>query len=63
MTIVHDPGLGMQSSKSELGGGTTPFMPPELLVPYRFGIEKCIPTKEADVYAMGMVIYQVLALR
>ena len=60
MTIVHDPSLGMESSKSELGGGTTPFMAPELLVPSRFGLGKCIPTKEADIYAMAMVIYQVL---
>ena len=60
MTIVHDPSLGMESSKSEVGGGTTPFMAPELLVPSRFGLDKCMPTREADVYAMGMVIYQVL---
>ncbi|KAF9648265.1 kinase-like protein [Thelephora ganbajun] len=60
MTIVHDPNLGMESSKSIVGGGTTPFMAPELLVPSRFKLDKCTPTKEADVYAMAMVIYQVL---
>jgi serine/threonine protein kinase len=63
MTIVYDPSLGMESSKSEVGGGTTPFMAPELLVPSRFGLDKCTPTKEADIYAMGMVIYQVRTAR
>ena len=63
MTIIHDPGLEMESSKSEVGGGTTPFMAPELLVPSRFGLEKCTPTKEADIYAMAMVIYQVRTAR
>jgi hypothetical protein len=61
MTIVHDPSLGMESSKSEVGGGTTPFTAPELLVPSKFGMEKCTPTKEADIYAISMVIYQVPA--
>ena len=59
MTIVYDPSLGMESSKSTAGGGTTPFMAPELLAPSRFGLDKCKPSKEADVYAMGVVIYQV----
>ena len=59
MTIVHDPSLEMESSKSEAGGGTTPFMAPELLVPSKFGLEKSIPTAEADIYAMAIVIYQV----
>ena len=59
MTIIHDPGLGMTSANSEAGGGTTPFMAPELLVPPRFGLDKCVPSKEADMYAIAMVIYQV----
>ena len=60
MTVVHDPSLEMASSDSEVGGGTTPFMAPELLVPSKFGLEKATPTMGADIYAMGMVIYQVL---
>ena len=59
MTIVYDPSLGMESSKSELGGRTTPFTAPELLVPSRFGLDKCMPSKEADIYAIAMVFYQV----
>jgi len=59
MTIVHDPSLGMESSKSAARGGTILFMAPELLVPARFGLRRCTPSKEADIYAIGMVIYQV----
>ena len=51
----------MESSGSIVDGGVTPFMAPELLVPSRFGLDECMPTKEADIYAMGMVIYQVRA--
>jgi len=63
MTIVHDPDLGMESSKSVNEGGTTPFMAPELLVPSRFGLDKCTPTKQADIWAIAMVIYQVHIMR
>ena len=59
MTIVHDPGLEMESSKSVVAGGTTHFTAPELLVPSILGLEKCAPTMGADIYAMAMTIYQV----
>ena len=67
MAIVHDPSLGMTSSKAAEsegegegeGEGTIPFMSPELLDPPRFKLKKCTPSKEADIYAMAMVIYQV----
>ena len=62
MTIVHDPKLEMESSKTVAQSGwADPFMAPELLVPSKFGMDRCTPTKEADIYAMAMVIYQVLA--
>ena len=35
------------------------FMPPELLVPSKFGMPDSMPTTEADVYAFGFVIFQV----
>jgi len=63
MTIVHDPSLSMESSKSHAGGGTTPFMAPELLVPSKFKLDKCTPSKEADMYAVGMVVYQVRTIQ
>ena len=35
------------------------FMSPELLVPSKFGIKNSVPTPEADIYAFGVVIFQV----
>ena len=40
--------------------GTVSFMAPELLLPGNFGLAKGVPSKEADVYALGMTVYQVL---
>ncbi|KAF9647912.1 kinase-like protein [Thelephora ganbajun] len=51
-TIAHD--------ESEVGGGTTLFMAPELLCQATFGETRCQVSKEADIYAFGMVILQVL---
>jgi serine/threonine protein kinase len=47
------------SCSAQLEGGTTMFMSPELLVPGKFGITDSVPTPEADIYAFGLVIYQV----
>ena len=60
MTIVFDPTLGMEASKAEVDRDTTLFMAPKRLIPSKFGLERSTPTMEADVYAMAMVIYQVL---
>jgi len=38
-------------------------MSPELLDPERFGLKGSHPTKEADCYALGMVVYEVLSGR
>lgn len=40
--------------------GILSFMAPELLLPTKFGLEKGAPSKEADIYALGMTTYQVL---
>ena len=61
MTIVRHPNLGMESSQSTLCEETIPFMAPELLAPPRFELGGSTPSKEADIYALGMVIYQVRA--
>jgi len=58
MTMVLDPRQPMSCS-AQLEGGTVMFMSPELLVPSRFGFTESIPTPEADIYAFGLVIYQV----
>ncbi|KAF9646427.1 kinase-like protein, partial [Thelephora ganbajun] len=41
-------------------GGTPRYMAPELLNPEKFGKTNSRPTKPADIYALGMVIYEVL---
>ena len=41
-------------------GGTWFYMAPELLIPGKFGLTDSRPTQPADIYAMGMVIYEVL---
>ena len=38
----------------------TSFMAPELLLPARFSLDKGVPSKETDVYALGMTVYHVL---
>ena len=58
MTIVYDEDDGPEST-SALGEGTMSFMAPELLAPAMFGKAKFEVSKEADVYAFGMVILQV----
>ena len=42
------------------GGGTPLYMAPELLNPGKFGKTSSRPTQPADIYAFGMVIYEVL---
>jgi len=41
-------------------GGTPLYMAPELFYPEKFGKAKSRPTQPADIYALGMVIYEVL---
>ena len=41
-------------------GGTPLYMAPELLNPDKYGEKNSRPTKPADIYAFGMVIYEVL---
>jgi len=58
MTMVLDPGQPMSCS-AQLQGGTLMFMSPELLTPSKFGSTESVPTPEGDIYAFGLVIYQV----
>lgn len=41
---------------------TGPFVAPELLAPSKYGLTTVVPTREADVYAFGLVLLQVVAL-
>ena len=47
------------SSSAQLEGGTMKFMAPELLVPEKYGRQDAVPTMQADIYAFGLVIFQV----
>ena len=59
--MTPDPGHSM-SAQAVAEGGTFPFMAPELLDPAKFGLESSIPTREADVFAFGLVVLQVFLL-
>ena len=53
--------LGAQGEISTTtAGGTSMFMAPELLCPGKFNKASSRPTQPADIYAFGMVTYEVL---
>ena len=58
VTMVLDPDQPISCS-IQLEGGTMTFMSPELLMPSKFGRSESIHTLEADIYAFGLVIFQV----
>ena len=49
------------SSITYAGGGTLRWMAPELLDPKSSKPEDTRPTKQSDIYALGMVVYEVLS--
>ena len=61
MTMVMDPTKSLSCS-AQLEPGTLTFMAPELLVPSKFGFEDSFPTPQADIYAFGLVIFEVSGL-
>ena len=58
MTMVLDPDHPMSCS-TQLEGGTLTFMPPEILAPQEFGLVNPKLTTQADIYAFGLVTFQV----
>jgi len=58
MTAVPDPAQPIAHS-AQLEGGAMTFMSPELLVPEEFGKTNAAPTPQSDIYAFGLVIFQV----
>ena len=64
MRIMRDPRLGIYHEKiATHPGWDNSFKAPELLFPSKFRMDRCTPTKEADIYAMAMSIYQVLVIQ
>jgi len=58
ITKVLDPGQ-KTSCSAQIEGGTMQFMSPELLVPRVYGMEGAKATPQADIYAFGLVVFQV----
>jgi len=58
ITTVLDPGQESLCSARRMGGLVN-FMSPELLAPDMYDEEDVKATPEADVYAFGLVIFQV----
>jgi len=56
--VVPDPVQPMAYS-AQLEGGSMTFMSPELLIPEEFGKKDAVPTSQSDIYAFGLVIFQV----
>jgi len=57
MSVVPDPSRKSRSVRLE--GGAMTFMSPELLIPEEFGRKCADPTPQSDIYAFGLVIFQV----
>ena len=57
LTIVSDE----QTITPGIWTTTAQWTSPELLIPDKFGLSESQPTKTSDVYALGMVIYEVLS--
>ena len=58
MSVVPDPVQPIAQS-AQLEGGSMTFLSPELLIPEEFGKKDAAPTPQSDVYAFGLVIFQV----
>lgn len=51
--------LSTKTTMASVRGGTVRWMAPELLYPEDYGFTHCTPSKESDMYALAMVIYEV----
>ena len=60
LAVISDP-ANPTASSSYSEGGTVRWMSPELLAPDQTRLKNNRPTKQSDCYALGMVIYEVLA--
>jgi len=58
MIMVNDP-VNPMSCSMQSEGGTMTFMSPELLAPSMFDMSDPLPTAASDVYAFGLLVFQV----
>jgi len=58
-TIISNPSTVDPGSMSDSAGNTPRYMAPELLDPSGFGLKNSNPSKKSDIYAFGVVTYQV----
>jgi serine/threonine protein kinase len=61
MTIISDS-LSAYARVAVRTGNFVRWMAPEVLNPERFGFTHCSPLRQSDVYAFGMVIYEVCVM-
>ena len=54
-----DPAIVAPEGISTSKPGAVRYMAPELLDPSQFGLSKCVPTKESDVYSLAVTAYEV----
>jgi serine/threonine protein kinase len=59
VAILSDPNTVDPGGTTSPSIGTARYMAPELLNPAGFGLDTSNPTKKSDVYAFGVVTYQV----
>ncbi|KAI0934912.1 hypothetical protein AcV5_006602 [Taiwanofungus camphoratus] len=59
--VVYDPDTMNIMSASDNTNGTARWMAPELLDPERFGREHSHVSRESDIYALAMVMWEVFA--
>lgn len=57
--IAVIPTNSFRLTMTTVGAGTVRWMAPELLNPEAYNFTHCKPSKESDMYALGMVIYEV----
>ena len=58
MSVIPEPAQPIAHS-AQMEGGSMTFMAPEVLIPEEFGKKDAAPTPQSDVYAFGLVIFQV----
>jgi len=65
LAVIVDDITSKNTAADQRLGGTTRWMAPELFLPDKFGFtgkfRKQLPSKDTDIYAIGMTILEVSA--